>query len=450
MKIEKTITSGNRRLILIFAGWGMDTMPFRSLSRPGYDIAVVYDYREGCADWSQTDGYDEICLFAWSLGVAAASRLIPESVSVRITRRVAINGTVVPVCDRCGIPEAVFRGTLANLDERNLIKFRRRMCGSRDAFENFCQMLPQRTLEDLKEELEAFLSPEYSERPAFRWDAAVVCCRDAIFPPENQREAWAGSQVLELDAPHMPDFQGIIDRYAIDKEMMAERFAGGRPSYDTAAEAQSFVIREMMEIAGRAGFSSAGRVLEIGCGSGLLSRQLAERCDNLELWDIAGETPVPEATFRRVDAEIELPSTPSDSLDAIFSASTVQWFNSPARFLAESARVLRRGGILLFSTFLPGNMAEVEQSTGRSLPLLSVDDWRGMIPSELALCEAREYEYVMHFDNPIDVFRHLHATGVNSLDRNGSIFRAIGAYPLQDDGRCSLTYRPVIFLLRKQ
>lgn len=449
MKIEKTVSTGSRRLILIFAGWGMDTLPFRHLTRPGYDIAIAYDYRDSCADWSQTDGYDEICLFAWSLGVAAASRHIPEEVCRRITRRVAINGTTVPVSDRSGIPQAVFRGTLSNLDERNLMKFRRRMCGSREVYEDFCRVLPQRTTEDLREELEAFLDSQYSVQPSFRWDAAVIGCRDAIFPPDNQRHAWTGISVFETDEPHLPDFRNILTRYAIDKENMAERFADGRKSYDSAADAQYFVVGEMMNLLGKSGLPDNSRVLEIGCGSGILSRLLAGRFSSLELWDIAGQSPLPDISFRKVDAEIALPLEVGDSLDAIFSASTVQWFNSPARFLAESARVLRHEGMLMFSTFLPGNLAEVERCTGRSLPLLSVEEWRKIIPQNLALCDVREYEFAMYFDTPIDVFRHLRATGVNSLDRNGNIFRSIGAYPIQEDGRCRLTYRPVIFLLRK-
>lgn len=450
MKIYRTKTSGCRRLILFFAGWGMDPAPFQDLSRPGYDVGVVWDYSTGDADWSEIDGYDEICLFAWSLGVAAASRYIPENVDVRLTRRVAINGTPVPVSDHRGIPEAIFRGTLANLDERNLMKFRRRMCGNGANYEDFCRKLPLRSIENVANELKSFLTDAYREAPSFRWDSAVICSRDAIFPPENQRRAWAGVPVLELDEPHLPDFQSILDRYAIDKEIMAERFSCGRTSYDASAQVQRSVAEDMMALAVAEGFDRSGRVLEIGCGSGLLSRMLAGCYGSLELWDIAGPSPIGGCTFREVDAELELPRTPSESFDAIFSASTVQWFNSPGRFLTESARILKPGGILVFSTFLPGNMREIEQSTGRTLPLISSDQWLRMIPDGLELLHMRESERTMIFETPIDVFRHLRATGVNSLDRDGSIFRAIGAYPRLEDGRCALTYRPVIFLLRKQ
>lgn len=449
MKIKRITEGGSRRLILFMAGWGMDGAPFRNLSRPGYDVAVAWDYVSDAADWQAVEGYDEICLFAWSLGVAAAGRLIPEAVRERITRRVAVNGTDTPVSDSLGIPEAIFRGTLDGLDERNLTKFRRRMCGSREAYESFCRHLPDRGIDGLRRELEVFLDDRFRRPSGFRWDAAVVATADAIFPPGNQRRAWSGVHTEEVDAPHLMDFQSIIDRYAIDKETMGCRFAGGRDRYDRNAGAQAFVVGEMCRLMQRLPAGDAASAIEIGCGTGLLSRHIAGRYGKLELWDIAGESPLSGVRFRRVDAELELRRTPSGSADAIFSASTVQWFNSPARFLSESARVLRRGGYLLFSTFLPGNLSEVAQATGRSLPLLPVEEWRRLMPPVLAEVDVRSYEYPLDFDSPVAVFRHLKATGVNSLGRSDAIFNAIRTYPRMADGSCRATYRPVIFLLRK-
>ena len=43
----------------------------------------------------------------------------------------------------------------------------------------------------------------------------------------------------------------------------------------------------------------------------------------------------------------------------IFSASTMQWFNSPKTFMSECARVLRKGGYAILSTFGPGTMTEI-------------------------------------------------------------------------------------------
>lgn len=68
MEYEFVSQSGAPRLILIYAGWAMDAGVFRGLRRPGYDIAVVWDYRNFVIDWSFASSYCEICIVAWSLG----------------------------------------------------------------------------------------------------------------------------------------------------------------------------------------------------------------------------------------------------------------------------------------------------------------------------------------------------------------------------------------------
>ena len=66
MKSKFIVRNDSSRLLLIFAGWGMDWRPFASLSRPGYDILVIWDYRDLLFDWKPLFRYDEICLIASS------------------------------------------------------------------------------------------------------------------------------------------------------------------------------------------------------------------------------------------------------------------------------------------------------------------------------------------------------------------------------------------------
>ena len=77
MKLQYVSRTGAARLILIYAGWAMDAAPFEGLRRPGYDIAVVWDYREFQLDWSFATPYSEVCVVAWSLGVYAAAVTAP-------------------------------------------------------------------------------------------------------------------------------------------------------------------------------------------------------------------------------------------------------------------------------------------------------------------------------------------------------------------------------------
>ncbi len=452
---------GNPRLIIIFAGWAMDAAPFAGLRRPGYDIMVVWDYRSPDIDWSCVSGYAEICVVAWSLGVYSAARAI-RGISSRVTLRLAVNGTMSPVDRLEGIPDDVFDGTLAGLDERNLTKFYRRVSGSRAAFESFSAKMPRRSITELKAELALFRTEPILENEIDgRWDRAVIGRDDAIFPPANQCRAWAKHPYSLIDAPHLPDFQFLLDRYVVDKDMTGKRFAAGEATYDSEASVQSGLVERMRVVMERASLPAhmcrrGSRTIEIGSGTGKLSKVLdgyAGRFGFVEMWDMASGAPLsgPMRKFRTGDAELIMMREPSGSADFIVSASTVQWFNSPSRFLCECLRVLAPGGCLLVGTYVEGNLAEISSLTGRGLPLLSLADWLKIVPAGLDVALAEEYTEVMEFDSAIDIFRHLKATGVNSLGRGEAGLRGvIRSFPASLDGKYRISYKPAILLLYKK
>lgn len=456
MKVTTVSNEGNERLIVIFAGWAMDFRPFASLRRDGYDIAVAWDYRPGEKDsgtWDFALKYSEICVFAWSLGIIHA--LLPPLLEAKVTRRVAINGSEIPVDDFCGIPHAIFKGTLDGLTERSLSKFYYRVCGSRAAFDSFCANMPERPLDELLDELASFtrLKPRH-----LRWDVALIARNDSIFPYENLAKAWSNTPVVVSDGAHLPDFQKIIQEYTVDKHSVGERFGRRRETYDAAAPVQRHMADSLLQLIESQGVAErisarGARTIELGCGTGLLSRSLDLICGNeatLELRDLSGPTPLPHRPFCEGDAETGLWNEPGNSADAIISASTVQWFNSPSRFIEECMRILKPGGTLLFSTFLPGNLAEVAQATGRSLPLPDIAHWHSYLPEGLRPVSEEEASHTLHFASPVDVFRHLRSTGVNSLG-NGSenLRKALNSYAVESDGTANATYRTYILMLRK-
>ena len=337
----------------------MSAAPFEGLRRPGYDIAVLWNYGSLDIDWSFTSNYNEICIVAWSFGVYA-SAISTHSIDPKVTRRIAVNGTLYPCDAQRGIPPAIFEGTLAGLNERNVAKFYRRMCGTAELYREFSQCLPQRSIDDLRSELEVF-SPDATllHSLAGHFDLAIIGREDAIIPAVNQWRAWQGVPTVFIEGPHLLDFQRIIDHYILDKQRVGERFASGLKSYDNEAGVQASVVRHidsMMQahdICSRMAMHGC-RVLEVGSGTGSLSMILDNAITDgyLEMWDLAGEPCIegPQRAFRRVDAEVAIAAVPSKSFDVIATASTVQWFNSPARFLRQCSRVLATDGYLVLSS----------------------------------------------------------------------------------------------------
>lgn len=202
------------KLILFFSGWGMDKAHFADLSHPTADIALCYDYSSENFDVSVYRPYAEIIVVGWSMGVFMANHTLKKH-GVQTVSNIAVNGTLYPIDLKRGIPPAIYDGTLEKLNESTIIRFNRRMCGTKAAFERFSQNSPQRNIESLKQELEA-IKHTYGNRDVKdygtqQWDKVIIGKNDLIFPFQNQLEAWRGApEITVTEDAHYIGFGNLI------------------------------------------------------------------------------------------------------------------------------------------------------------------------------------------------------------------------------------------------
>jgi len=198
--------AGGKRLLVFFAGWGMDPHPFDFLRCPDIDVLMVFDYRDLSLPEEvvkSLDAYEERMLVAWSLGVAVANLCCTDVVN-RFDVRAAINGTVHPVDSEEGIPPEIFDGTIQQLDGRGLARFIRRTCVHRDVHARYMLNPAQRPLAEIHEELQVLREMELSDVCVFT--RALAGRDDRIFTYENQMRCWERKSVpcRTMDAPHFP------------------------------------------------------------------------------------------------------------------------------------------------------------------------------------------------------------------------------------------------------
>lgn len=469
--------NGNPRLILIFLGWGMDATPFASLAKPGYDILAVSDYTgidavspDVCFSEIEAaaGGYEEIVTVGWSFGVRIATDfLIRNGGRLRLTRSIAVNGTPRHIDDCRGIPEAIFKGTLSALSEASVGKFRRRMFASQKQFASFMEHIPSRSFGSLRDELATFARIAPADARGV-WNLAVIGESDRIFPPDNQWNAWQGeAPAVMLPEPHFPDFNEILRRLVIDKELVASRFAGAADTYGDNAPRQLADARALWNLTRPhlPDNTHALHVLEVGTGNGTLTRLYIDRLrgSHITLWDIApipADTFPPHTTFRCCDAESAIRECAPESIDLLISASTLQWFNSPARFIAEAAAKLRSGGLIALSLYGPGTFGEIAEATGETLcypTLRSLEE--AAAGAALEVVESVEETFTETFASLPALLRHMRLTGVNALNRGdtpasapacSAALRLLRRYPQSPSGAFPLTYRPLRLLLRKK
>lgn len=145
---------------------------------------------------------------------------------------------------------------------------------------------------------------------------------------------------------------------------IAEQYEASRPGYP--AEAVEFITAT-------AGLGPAAAVLEVGCGTGQLTAQLAYSGFRLTAIDI-GPSMIAAARRRVARAEVSFQATSFEELDAvdasfdlIISGAAFHWIDPEVAF-SKSARLLRPGGWLA----LLGTEEHYDDPVGAALDTLWV------------------------------------------------------------------------------
>ena len=242
-----------------------------------------------------------------------------------------------------------------------------------------------------------------------------------------------------------------------DTALIRQRFSAAAASYDAEALAQRQIADRLWALAAPH-IAPGAAVLEVGAGTGLLTRQiLAARPGSLTVNDLY-TSPQVQALAQAQPGIVVCREGNAETFafertfDAVLSASTVQWFDNLPGFFTRCAAHLPKGGLLAFSSFLPGNLHEVADLTGVGLAYCKADDLRSYLAPQYDLLTLEPGEVTLRFASPRDVLLHLRHTGVTGIrtvvwgkSRYEKFVNAYRARYAAGHG-VRLTYRPVYVL----
>lgn len=141
------------------------------------------------------------------------------------------------------------------------------------------------------------------------------------------------------------------------KKRIASAFGAAVAGYEDHAGVQRIAARTVADLAALLPMESSARILEIGCGTGLLTREIGK------YWPAATlvATDLSEGMVRRaadgamlagmfMSMDGERPWFEGPHFDLILSSLAFQWFDDLELALARLHGLLRPGGSIIFST----------------------------------------------------------------------------------------------------
>ena len=110
--------------------------------------------------------------------------------------------------------------------------------------------------------------------------------------------------------------------------------------------------------------SESNVILDLGAGTGLLSKQLSKRFPDSQLicLDFAQNSLKNNQTTDKICANANHLPLADNSVDIVMSSLMMQWCPDLKQLFSEIHRVLKNDGLILFSTFGPDTLKELKKS----------------------------------------------------------------------------------------
>ncbi|OVE76082.1 hypothetical protein BVX97_02320 [bacterium E08(2017)] len=251
----------------------------------------------------------------------------------------------------------------------------------------------------------------------------------------------------------------------IDMNLVKDRFEKSFKNSPGAGIVQAGMAKYLVEqLLNHSPIRHYSRVLEIGCGVNPIAHECCKHLSTVT-WSAIDIVPVENeflACMKEVgisdcnfiEGDMEITELPKDQ-DLIISNAAVQWAKRPAEFIEHLVSRLATGGVLALATFGPNNLYELRELTGLSLNYLPSSAYPSLLSHAGEVLYLEEMRSVMEFEEPLDVLKHIRATGTNSLSKSpwtkSDIKSFVDNYRLRfsDDDKVTLSYYPLYVIFRK-
>lgn len=245
-----------------------------------------------------------------------------------------------------------------------------------------------------------------------------------------------------------------------NKDLVKLRFEHSFPTYDENAIVQKKMAEKLADYI----FASCGEnyksVLEIGCGTGFLTRHIVNdfKIKKLLINDISPEVIgyiekiTPYCNYLIGDME---DIVFDKKFHIITSNAAFQWAEDLELMINRFYHVLKPEGVLAFTTFGEQNFEQMTKIADRKLMYKNIDELMPMFKN-FDVKVVKEEICSLEFKTPTDVLRHIKNIGANAIASEfwtkGGLKNFESKYRdlFSTQNGVSLTYHPIYVVLKKK
>jgi len=227
----------------------------------------------------------------------------------------------------------------------------------------------------------------------------------------------------------------------LNKERIAVSFSKAAQTYDSSAAFQREVGNQLLSMLDLQ--SKAAQIVDLGCGTGYFTEQLLLQSHCLDSsvigLDIAqgmlkyASTQHDNSRVQWLCSDGESLALAENSVDVFFSSLAIQWCERPDKLFSEIKRVLKPGGVALFSSLGPNSLCELKASWAKVDQHVHVNQFIALecllaaLPSGLNVETVQQKNWLLEYSELKQLttdLKNIGAHNMNSGERKGLTGRA--------------------------
>ncbi|WP_257616944.1 methyltransferase domain-containing protein [Campylobacter pinnipediorum] len=233
-------------------------------------------------------------------------------------------------------------------------------------------------------------------------------------------------------------------------DRVANNFLKAKDTYEKEAKIQKIMRERLLKELLARKKSHYSEIWEFGSGQDELGKIIRKHISydkylSSDINDYKIDYKEKNVNFKAIDMNKISDFGDIGKFDLIISNACLQWLDA-SKIIPLLSKHLKENGVLAISTFGKENLEQIYTLTGLGLSYLDINELKNLCKNYKDV-KIKSELHKLKFNNPLELFRHLKNSGVNSL---GNIYLSKSILATcESEFKNTLTYEPIYIIAKK-